>query len=166
MASERCPRLSVSGVFNRRKRQKQQLTGRADGYLSSYQSIESGSKDTGPEFGRRGGRRRADSKLSPVGPSASTSPEPDALTPAELLMLNALVFKDVKTCYQLVSLFFRDAELIPGDPSLWEDRDFHSYDFLCNPFVSKSMLSTPPFLSTVCIIKSPLVCAFHLSLNR
>ncbi|KAJ3048686.1 hypothetical protein HK097_010304 [Rhizophlyctis rosea] len=127
-----------------------------DGYLSSYESIEFGTKDAGPEFGRRGGRRRADSKLSPASPLLATPPNPDVLTPSELLMLNALVFKDVKICYQLVSLFFRDAELIPGDPGLWDDCQFHPFDFLCNPFISKSMLSPPPFLSTVCIIKSPL----------
>ncbi|KAJ3027606.1 hypothetical protein HDV00_010975 [Rhizophlyctis rosea] len=136
-----------------------------DAYLASYQTIASTTTTTTfPSLIRRPTRRRTDSKFadtpSPAEPNTTTPSQngqhPDVLTPTELLHLNAMVFKDVQACYQLVTLFFRDAELIPGDPSLWEDREFHPQEYLCNPFVSKSMISAPPFLSTVCVVKAPL----------
>ncbi|KAJ3286573.1 hypothetical protein HK104_008969 [Borealophlyctis nickersoniae] len=127
-----------------------------DSYLSSYQSISSAAET--PHLGRKKQpQRRRESTIPAVKSDDTSGPSESAvLTESELLHLNVVVAKDVRACYQLVTLFFKDAELIAGDPRLWEDCEYHPPEYLANPYLTKTMLGPPPFLATVCIMKSAL----------
>ncbi|KAI9094054.1 hypothetical protein DFS34DRAFT_252013 [Phlyctochytrium arcticum] len=125
-----------------------------DSYLKSYLSI---SEVPVPETSKLGRRRRnqghKEPKTESVHKPAAESGHFDTL---EELKLNVLVSANVESCYQQMTMFFRDSELVPGGTQNWEDQAYHPPWYLHDPYITKTLLDHPTFLSTVCIVQSAL----------
>ncbi|KNC96859.1 uncharacterized protein SPPG_07691 [Spizellomyces punctatus DAOM BR117] len=129
-------------------------------YLKSYLSISDSVDTEGPKLGRR--RRGVSQKATDV-PSIN---EPELFDPLEALRLNVLVSPNVEACYNQITIFFRDSELVPGGTQTWEDRQYHPQWYLHDPYIGKTLLEHAPFLTTICVVKASLFPHLGRIINR
>lgn len=113
-------------------------------YLHSYLSISDSADSRPPSLGRRRRGQKANDT-----PATSAS---ELFTPFEALRLNVLVSPNVEACYQQITTFFRDSELVPAGTQGWEVR----FCLLCNAQLPMLMTFTGSRIPPTLVFAQPL----------